>query len=112
MPELALLNALDACGLQYTTQLKIDAIAPRRVDIAFESAHVAVFVDGCFWHGCPQHGSWPKQNAEFWRNKIERNMARDEDTNRRLIKAGWKVFRFWEHEDMTMAAQQITNEIR
>lgn len=56
-----------------------------------------MFVDGCFWHGCPKHATWPKQNAEFWRAKILRNQARDREVNRLLKKAGWRVLRIWEH---------------
>jgi DNA mismatch endonuclease (patch repair protein) len=56
-----------------------------------------VFVDGCFWHGCPKHATWPKQNTAFWRTKILRNQARDREVNRLLKKAGWRVLRIWEH---------------
>ena len=66
-----------------------------------------MFVDGCFWHGCPVHVTWPKANAPFWRNKIEDNRARDADTNRRLENAGWTVLRFWEHSDVDAAADQV-----
>lgn len=81
---------------------------PRRVaDIAFPGLKIAVFVDGCFWHGCPEHASWPKQNAEFWRQKIETNRARDMDTDSRLVALGWGVIRVWEHESPVSAAQKI-----
>lgn len=81
---------------------------PRRVaDIVFRPKKVAVFVDGCFWHGCPEHGSSPKSNVEFWRNKIETNKRRDADTDHRLIEAGWTVVRIWEHEDPEQAANEI-----
>lgn len=68
---------------------------------------LAVFVDGCFWHGCPVHATWPKTNAEFWRAKIEKNRVRDRDTNRRLREEGWTVVRVWEHEDVDEAADRI-----
>jgi DNA mismatch endonuclease (patch repair protein) len=68
---------------------------------------IAVFVDGCFWHGCPEHGTWPKKNAAWWRTKIKANVARDRDTASRLRRAGWVVLRFWAHEDMTVAARQV-----
>ena len=71
----------------------------RKADIVFRSVKVAVFVDGCFWHGCPMHGTQAKANAEFWKNKIEQNQARDLDTNRRLKKAGWRIVRVWEREE-------------
>ena len=68
---------------------------------------VAVFVDGCFWHGCPLHGSQAKANADFWRGKILRNKIRDTDTNQRLAEAGWIVLRFWEHDDPQAAGLRI-----
>ena len=81
---------------------------PRRVaDIVFPSARLAVFVDGCFWHGCPEHASWPKSNADFWREKIETNRSRDADTNQRLNALGWETVRIWEHEDARKAANRI-----
>lgn len=73
----------------------------------FPRIKVAVFVDGCFWHGCPVHGTWPKTNAEFWRKKIETNRARDADTNRRLEALGWTVVRIWAHEDPDEAAERV-----
>ncbi|MBI2516579.1 MAG: very short patch repair endonuclease [Opitutae bacterium] len=69
-----------------------------RPDFVFPRLHVAVFVDGCFWHGCPQHGTKPKTNAAFWREKIARNRVRDKEVNRLLRAKGWKVIRVWEHE--------------
>jgi DNA mismatch endonuclease (patch repair protein) len=66
-----------------------------------------VFVDGCFWHGCPDHGSWPSNNAAFWRKKIDTNQRRDSDTNERLSAEGWQVVRIWEHEDTVCAADRI-----
>jgi DNA mismatch endonuclease (patch repair protein) len=72
--------------------------APGRPDFVFVSKKVAVFVDGCFWHGCPKHATWPKQNAEFWRTKILGNQRRDRAVGRLLKKAGWRVVRIWEHE--------------
>jgi DNA mismatch endonuclease (patch repair protein) len=82
---------------------------PRRVaDVAFPGLKIAIFVDGCFWHGCPKHGTWPKQNAEFWRNKIETNRSRDKDTNVRLEAIGWKAVRVWEHESPVTATKTIS----
>ncbi len=69
-----------------------------RPDFVFPKLRIAVFVDGCFWHGCPIHATQPKQNAEFWREKIARNQARDLLVTRRLRARGWRVVRFWEHE--------------
>lgn len=67
-------------------------------DFVFPKIRLSVFLDGCFWHGCPSHATWPKNNAEFWRNKIERNIERDLEVNRSLKRKGWRVFRIWEHE--------------
>jgi DNA mismatch endonuclease (patch repair protein) len=67
-------------------------------DLVFPKAKLAVFVDGCFWHGCPLHATWPKNNAEFWQGKIARNQARDRLVTRMLRAKGWRVLRIWEHE--------------
>jgi DNA mismatch endonuclease (patch repair protein) len=86
---------------------------PRRVaDIAFSGLRVAVFVDGCFWHGCPLHATWPKQNAEFWRAKIVANQQRDRDTDTRLRVDGWTVVRVWAHEPPNEAALRIAGIIK
>jgi DNA mismatch endonuclease (patch repair protein) len=69
-----------------------------RPDFVFPGLRVAVFVDGCFWHGCPKHATWPKARAAFWRNKILTNITRDRRVNRALRERGWKVLRIWEHE--------------
>jgi DNA mismatch endonuclease (patch repair protein) len=84
----------------------------RRADLVFASARVAVFVDGCFWHGCPEHATWPKANAEFWRKKIETNKARDANTNEALTDAGWLVLRFWEHDDPHQCVSAIATAVR
>ena len=105
--ELGLRRILHSRGLRYRLHVTV-LTKPRRVaDIVFSSAHVAVFVDGCFWHGCPEHASWPKSNARFWREKIEANRVRDADTDQRLSALGWKTVRVWEHEDPSDAANRI-----
>jgi DNA mismatch endonuclease, patch repair protein len=78
----------------------------------FSTPRVVVFVDGCFWHGCLEHGTWPKHNASFWREKIETNRLRDRDTDERLESAGWTVVRVWEHESARSAASRIVELIR
>lgn len=106
--EMELRKALYALGLRYRLQVTLLS-KPRRVaDIAFLSPRVAVFVDGCFWHGCPLHATWPKENAEFWRVKIETNCARDADTDRRLGELGWEVVRIWAHESPADAARRVS----
>ena len=79
----------------------------RRADVAFPLDRIAVFVDGCFWHGCPEHGTSPKANAEWWRAKIDANKERDRQTNVFVVKAGWVPVRVWEHEDPAAAAERI-----
>ncbi len=79
----------------------------RRADIVFGPSRVAVFVDGCFWHGCPEHATWPKKNAAYWREKIDTNRKRDRDTDEQLTNAGWAVLRVWEHEDVKVAADRV-----
>lgn len=71
-----------------------------------------MFVDGCFWHGCPLHGTWPKANAMWWRQKIETNIARDRDTDAILAAAGWTVLRFWEHDESSAAAKLVSMAVR
>nr|WP_276571210.1 very short patch repair endonuclease [Halomonas sulfidoxydans] len=105
--EMLLRRELHQRGLRYRIEYKVIS-KPRRVaDIVFTRYRLAVFVDGCFWHGCPLHGTWPKHNADFWRDKIEANRHRDCDTNRRLLEAGWTVVRIWEHEPPREAADRI-----
>ena len=109
--EVALRRQLYRIGLRYRIDYEV-LKKPRRVaDIAFPGRRIAIFVDGCFWHGCPQHASWPKRNAEFWRQKIETNRLRDADTNERLRSLGWTVLRFWSHESPTDAAGVVANMI-
>jgi DNA mismatch endonuclease (patch repair protein) len=110
--ELSLRKELHARGLRYRLHVPL-LTKPRRVaDIVFASARVAIFVDGCFWHGCPEHASWPKSNAQFWRDKIETNRARDADTDRRLRASGWRVVRVWSHDDAGDAAERIEDIVR
>jgi DNA mismatch endonuclease (patch repair protein) len=109
--ELALRRELRALGLRYRTEYPLPGTR-RRADVAFVRPRVAVFIDGCFWHGCPQHGTWPKKNAAWWRQKIEANRSRDRDTERTLRAAGWKVLRFWEHEEPAIAARKVADALR
>ncbi|WP_329365282.1 very short patch repair endonuclease [Streptomyces sp. NBC_00669] len=106
--EMNLRRTLHAAGLRYRLHRKPLKGVRREADILFGPARVAVFVDGCFWHGCPEHVTWPKNNAGFWREKIEKNRARDRDTDARLAEAGWASVRVWEHEDAVAAAERIT----
>ncbi|WP_275096150.1 very short patch repair endonuclease [Sedimenticola hydrogenitrophicus] len=109
--EIALRRELYRRGLRYRVDYAVMK-KPRRVaDVAFPRLKIAIFVDGCFWHGCPEHATWPKQNAEFWRKKIEANRLRDADTNSRLLDIGWTVLRFWEHESPIEAAGVVARTV-
>ncbi|WP_414944806.1 very short patch repair endonuclease [Amycolatopsis sp. cmx-11-32] len=105
--EMELRKALFALGLRYRVHRRPVKGVRREVDIVFGPARVAVFVDGCFWHGCPKHATWPKNNADFWRTKIETNRRRDLDTDARLAEAGWLAVRVWEHEAVEAAAARV-----
>jgi DNA mismatch endonuclease (patch repair protein) len=94
-------------GLRFRVNVAPEPSLRRRADIVFPRARVAVFVDGCFWHGCPTHASWPVNNGDYWRTKIEGNRARDAETTRRLLSRGWAVVRVWEHEDPDAAADRV-----
>jgi DNA mismatch endonuclease (patch repair protein) len=106
-PELELRRALHRRGLRYRVQLKVPGNNRRTIDIAFPRARLAVYVDGCFWHGCPEHHVLPQANSEWWTWKVERNQSRDRDTDRQLAEQGWAVLRVWEHEHVGSAAERI-----
>lgn len=108
-PEMSLRRALHRAGLRY--RLATGNPLPGTPDLAFRRSRVAVFVDGCFWHGCPQHGSLPKTNTDFWDAKIRRNRRRDQDVDRELRHLGWKVVRVWEH-DLRAETGPIVRRIR
>lgn len=93
-PEMILRKALWHSGLRY----RIHGNLPGRPDVVFTASKTVVFVDGCFWHGCPIHGVKPKGNSQFWEEKLDRNRARDLRVSNELTTLGWKVLRFWEHE--------------
>ena len=82
-----------------------------RPDFVFARERVAIFVDGCVWHGCPKHYAHPKSNIEYWSEKIAGNRRRDRRVGRRLRKAGWRVFRFWEH-DVKKAPERCARRLR
>lgn len=94
-PELMLRKATWILGLRYRLHRRIGRVRP---DLVFVGPRVAVFVDGCFWHRCPHHSVLPKNNRDFWKQKLEQNVERDTRNNRQLEEADWKVLRFWEHE--------------
>lgn len=107
-PELAVRRRLSGRGLRYRVDFKVPSTGlRRRCDLAFTRARVAVFVDGCYWHRCPLHSTIPKSNTEWWVAKLDANVARDRDTDTRLVEAGWTVIRAWEHEDPTDVADRV-----
>ena len=110
--EMALRRALHHAGFRYRVHRRPVKGVRREADLVFGPARVAVFVDGCFWHGCPEHATWPKNNAEFWREKIETNRRRDADTDARLGEAGWLAVRIWEHETVETAVARVSSIVR
>jgi DNA mismatch endonuclease (patch repair protein) len=110
--ELALRSELHQRGLRFRVDRGVLKGLRRRADIVFPRQQIAVFVDGCFWHGCPVHGTWPRNNADWWRSKIEANRTRDADTDLRLLEAGWLSIRVWEHEIPAVAATRIAPLVR
>lgn len=106
-PEMAVRRLLYAKGLRYRVQYPVPTASRRSIDIAFPGKKVAVFIDGCFWHGCSDHRNIPVHNRDWWQNKIDRNRSRDRDTDEKLRNAGWHVLRVWEH----VPTEQIVSEI-
>ncbi|WP_327088228.1 very short patch repair endonuclease [Nonomuraea sp. NBC_01738] len=99
-------------GLRYRIHAQVIPGTRRKVDLVFPGAKVAVFIDGCFWHGCPRHYSAPANNNDWWLKKITINRARDIDSFKRLRAANWRVVRVWEHQDLELAAERIEKLVR
>lgn len=112
-PEVALRSLLHKMGLRFRKDYPVRLLEGRTVhlDVAFTRKKIAVFVDGCFWHSCPEHGSTPKSNQEYWIPKLNQNIARDKSTTQGLQAEGWHVLRFWEHMHPADAAKQITDKL-
>ncbi|MFI0238986.1 very short patch repair endonuclease [Streptomyces sp. NPDC016845] len=106
-PELAVRTLLHRAGFRYRVNLRVPGMSRRTIDIAFPKSKIAVFMDGCFWHGCPDHATHPKSNADWWRTKLDKNMQRDIETTEHLRSEGWIVLRFWEHEDVQTVAATV-----
>jgi DNA mismatch endonuclease (patch repair protein) len=111
-PELAIRRVVYAAGLRYRVDARPVKTLNRRADLVFIGARAAVFVDGCFWHGCSEHYTVPRANADFWAEKVRRNQERDVETSRALEEAGWVVIRVWEHEDPVSAARRVVTTVR
>lgn len=111
-PEMAVRRLLHAEGLRYRIDYQPVPTLRRRADVVFTKRRLAVFIDGCYWHGCPAHGSLPSTNRDYWASKIAANRLRDEDTTLRLTDAGWEVARYWEHESPIDIAADVVRRVR
>lgn len=110
-PELRVRRLLHAAGLRYRVDYP-PLGGRRRADIVFTRRRVAVFIDGCFWHGCPEHATLPTTNSDYWLPKLHRNIERDRATDALLCDAGWMVLRYWEHEAPAEVAQAIADAVQ
>lgn len=111
-PERALRSLLHGMGLRFRLHRRPVAGLRREADLVFVGPRVAVFVDGCFWHCCPEHATSPRANGAWWATKLAANVARDRDTDERLRAAGWRVVRVWEHEEPARAAARVARAVR
>lgn len=109
--EMAVRKILHRMGYRYRVNLAIDKGLRTKPDIVFTRHRLAIFIDGCFWHRCPEHATFPKANQEWWAAKLEANVRRDRVTDQALSAAGWSVMRIWEHEDPKSAADRIAKEL-
>lgn len=110
-PEKAVRSTLHRLGLRYRVNTRPEPTLRRTADIVFRPSRVAVFVDGCFWHSCPVHGTRPSTHSAFWHDKLERTLERDRETTGALEQAGWLVLRFWEHEDPEEVALRVKDVV-
>ncbi|PIO97633.1 very short patch repair endonuclease [Pleomorphomonas carboxyditropha] len=111
-PELRVRRLLFAAGIRYRKHYPVPGYSRRSIDIAFPRHLLAIFLDGCFWHGCAKHMSMPRANGGWWLNKIEENKRRDSETTTELEARGWRVMRFWEHEEPDTVMMAITRELK
>ena len=109
--EMAVRSAVHALGLRYRVHQRPEPDLRREADLVFRTDKIAVFVDGCFWHGCPEHHSPPTTHYHWWEAKIGKNRARDKETDRLLAGCGWTVVRIWEHEDPAEAAKRVRDAV-
>ena len=111
-PEMAVRSAVHRRGMRFRVSARPQPELARTADLVLRKTRIAVFVDGCFWHGCPDHHTQPATNSRYWTDKIARNIERDIETNAYLQKTGWTVLRFWEHEDPEAVADQVQQAVR
>jgi len=110
--ERAIRSLLHRAGHRFRIHYRAIPGTTRTIDIAFPRLRLAVFCDGCFWHGCPLHSTQPKTNVEWWRQKLDANMTRDRDTDARLLAAGWSVLRIWEHAAIENAVAAVERRLK
>ncbi|WP_229749410.1 very short patch repair endonuclease [Flexivirga endophytica] len=110
--ELGLRRVLFGIRRGYRIHYKVPGMPRRTIDVAYVAQRVAVFVDGCFWHGCPKHAVAPRKNADWWADKLAGNRTRVKSTTAHLESRGWVVLRYWEHDDPIVAAQEIVEAVR
>ena len=111
-PELAVRSAVHRRGIRYRVAARPLSELPRTADLVLRKTRIAVFVDGCYWHGCPEHHTQPATNAGYWAAKIAGNISRDAETTKHLERAGWTVLRFWEHEDPEAVADRVEGAVQ
>lgn len=111
-PEIALRSELHRLGFRYRVNARPIKAIRRTADVVFTRCKVAVFVDGCFWHGCPDHYRAPTANNDYWSAKLDRNVARDTQVNALLSEEGWVVIRVWEHEPVEQAVARVAETVR
>lgn len=110
--EIAVRKRTHALGLRFRVDHRLPGVTRARPDLVFPGRRVAVFLDGCFWHSCPEHRSTPRTNRDWWIAKLGANVERDERHRSELEAAGWTVLRFWEHEDPAAVAADIEAAVR
>ena len=108
-PEMRLRSLVHKAGLRYAIDVRPEPDINRRADLVFRGAKVAVFVNGCFWHGCPKHYSAPKSNKRYWSEKVRRNRERDVETMVLLKRRGWRVLVFWEHQPARLCSERVVS---
>ncbi len=111
-PELAVRRLVHAAGLRYRVNARPEKDLRRTADLLFTRARTAVFIDGCYWHGCPKHSTTPATNKDYWEAKLLRNRSRDIETTAVLEERGWLVLRFWEHENPVAVADRVVGSVR